>query len=248
MFCSKCGKELADDAVFCIKCGFKVGTDCAEDVAEVEENPIVVEEKKDTPAPPPVVEEQQPKKKRGGKIFLLLLIIAAIIFGAPYITPFVLDLVGGVTIGGVTYGGPAEYYSVNDVIDTENFTFQILDVRFVESADFSTFEGNETATAPNAQGETILYLKFSITNKGNKDISLFTDPVKVLVGDIVYDDTNAVINYYCIEKDDNDGEIAPLATKTYNYCVFNLPGAVLENTDTSVTIELYGKDYVINLY
>ncbi len=241
MFCMKCGKELPDDAVFCVKCGYQVGAEGTEEAEPAKVIPEVVDEKPVEPTPPPVVEEKKPKKKKGGKIFLLILLVAALVLGRQYILPYINMMTGG------KVGGATEYYTVNDVIDNEDFTLQITDARFVESADFSTFEGNETATAPNAQGETTLFLKFSVTNKGNKEISLFTDPITVLVGDIVYDDTNAVIKYYCIEKDDVDGDIAPLATKTYNYCVFNLPGGVLESTDTSVKVSFYGNNYIISL-
>lgn len=30
MFCSKCGQKLMDDAIFCFKCGYKVGTSISE--------------------------------------------------------------------------------------------------------------------------------------------------------------------------------------------------------------------------
>ena len=239
MFCLKCGTELPDDAAFCVKCGYKIGeaisgekeTNCDGKPQETSIEDTEIREDKI---------EKNPKKKKKGKkgliiVLLLLLCIPAAIYGL-----YELNSSAKKDI---------EYMSENTIAETKNYSFRFIDARFVDSADFGTLEGNETATTPNERGETTLYLKFELENKGNETISLHTTPFEIIVDDeIVYDSSNTVMDFRCIETDDANGEIAPLSKKTYNYCVFNLPGALIKSTNISVKFELYGKTYIYHLY
>ena len=237
MFCSKCGTELADDAVFCIKCGYKIGEAISRENETVSDDTVHETSIEDIEIREEI--DKKPKKKKKGKkgliALLLVICIPAGIYGAYEVYSSAKKSV--------------EYTSENYIEETKNYTFRVTDARFVDSVDYGTLEGNETATTPNERGETTLFLKFEIENKGNETISLRETPFEVIVDDeIVYDSSNTVMEFYCIETDDVNGEIAPLSKKTYNYCVFNLPGALIKSTDVSIKFELYGKTYICHLF
>ncbi|MBR3927436.1 MAG: zinc-ribbon domain-containing protein [Clostridia bacterium] len=73
MFCSKCGKQLADDANFCPVCGAAVKRD--ESVSEVKPAEVQVKEAKTVKT----VAEKKKGKKKAFKIIIILAAIAAII-------------------------------------------------------------------------------------------------------------------------------------------------------------------------
>lgn len=239
MFCSKCGMELADDAVFCMKCGYKIGEAISRE-KEINSDDITQEIATEVNEVGIAEAEKKPKNKKKGKkglvvVLLLLLCISVAIYGLYELNSSAKKDV--------------EYMNENYIAETKNYSFRFIDARFVDSADFGTLEGNETAITPNERGETTLYLKFELENKGNETISLHTTPFEIIVDDeIVYDSSNTVMDFHCIETDDANGEIAPLSKKTYNYCVFNLPGTLIKSTNISVKFELYGKTYIYHLY
>lgn len=99
MFCSKCGKEIADDSVFCKECGYKIG-DAIEQPQKIRYAQADAPEKSVESAPvretktasaEEVHSEKTSKKKSGKKVFLGLLVGVALLAAGFFIFIFSYD-------------------------------------------------------------------------------------------------------------------------------------------------------------
>ncbi len=84
MFCTKCGKEIDDDAMFCPECGAKVGQKQSDDTAEEK---LSNQEKKDSSV------GNTKKKKKPFKTIIAgaILLLALVATGAWYVYPYSFD-------------------------------------------------------------------------------------------------------------------------------------------------------------
>ena len=260
MFCSSCGKEISDTAKFCKHCGYNLVDEVQEATPETSAEPI--QKTSSVPTVPPVnattvvntnepkEEVVKPKKKRKGcsVVFLifLLLVLGGVIFLASTGTFFGISFGGGSSGGGLNVDNTI--YHVGDTITTGDFSFTINEFMYVDSVYSGTLEHDGIpATEPNAQGNTIAWFNFTVENTGSETIDLHFTPLKLVVGDATFDESNAYIDWYCFETDDINSQIAPYATRNYNYAIYNVPGGVLGQTETYAEIEIYGTTYRISL-
>ena len=247
MFCSNCGKEINNSANFCKYCGCKLmdePRDCQQDNSEqISSAPPIVKALSPDNTSASKGEDVKPKKK---KHIVMVVILILVLSGA------VCSLLyTGFTFGEISFVGLKEsntVYNIGETITTNDFSFTVNEFLFVDSVKSGTLEhDNIPATGPNAQGNTIAWFNFTIDNYGDETINLFFNPLKLVVEDSVFDDSNAVIQQYCIEMDDASTEVAPYALRHYNYAIFNVPAGVLGNGETYAEIELYGRTYKIKL-
>lgn len=266
MFCSSCGKEISDTAKFCKHCGYNLVDEVQEATPETSAEPI--QKTSSVPTVPPVnattvvntnepkEEVVKPKKKRKGCSVVFLMFLLLVLGGVIYLSSVGFSF-GGLSFGGGSSGGGSSsgglnvdntIYHVGDTITTGDFSFTINEFMYVDGVYSGTLEHDGIpATGPNAQGNTIAWFNFTIENTGSETIDLHFTPLKLVVGDATFDDSNAYIDWYCFETDDINSEIPPYATKNYNSAIFNVPGGVIGQTETYAEIELYGTTYRISL-
>lgn len=274
MYCTNCGKEISDTAKFCQFCGAQkegiegVKTEAVPAETMLSAQPSVPPMNTQQSVPPmntqpgvppmnvpvtpqvnagatvPAQPQEKPKKKKGRIVVLVVLIL--VLIGVIAIGGLPAVLFGG-SMSGIGSSVDSTVYSVGETISTADFSFTINEFAFVDYVVYGTNEPGNVATGPNDQGETIAWFNLTIENYGNETIDLKMQPISIRVGDIVYDWSNTHTDIYCIEKDDVSSDIAPLATKNFNYAIFNIPAGVLNTSGVYAEVEIYGTIYTIQL-
>jgi hypothetical protein len=73
---------------------------------------------------------------------------------------------------------------------------------------------------------------------------MFNGP-KLVAGEIVYDGTtNGFAQHHCITTDDASSSVSPLENKEFNYCIFNIPTAMMNQENLEIHMTLGGEKYV----
>lgn len=140
--------------------------------------------------------------------------------------------------------------TVGESFATDDFSYTVKDFQFVNSVSMGDYyyDLEDVVSAGEADSYIIAFFNFEIENTGSEAINLiFSKPVLV-AGDIEYDGSqNGDSEFYCITSDDNDYEISPLEKKEYNYCIFNIPASLMNQSTIQLKIEIYGKECIYTI-
>ena len=170
---------------------------------------------------------------------LALLLVAVMLFG--------MTACGGAEDKGSDSSEAVQKKSVGESFVTKDFTFTVKDFQFVESVSMGDYGYSKSniVTGNHSDDTVIAYIRFSINNTGSKTYDITFNGPKLVAGEIVYDGTmNGVARSHCITTDDASSSVSPLENKEFNYCIFNIPTAMMNQEGLEIHMTLGGVECI----
>lgn len=139
--------------------------------------------------------------------------------------------------------------TVGETFVTDKFSLTVSDFQFVRAANFDYSYDFEDIVTSGYDGDTVTaYFRFQINNTGSDTYELFFIKPSLVAGDIVYDGSlNGVSMSHCITTDDASSTISPLENKEFNYCIFNIPTAMMDQASLELHFPIGGTTYVYTI-
>lgn len=140
-----------------------------------------------------------------------------------------------------------EKKSVGESFVTKDFTFTVSDFQFVESVSMGDYyyDQEDVVTGNHSNDTIVVYIRFNVKNTGSSTYNITFNGPKLVSGDIVYDGVvNGFAQSHCITTDDASSSVSPLENKEFNYCIFNVPTAMMEQDSLEIHMTLGGVECV----
>ena len=133
-----------------------------------------------------------------------------------------------------------EAKAVGESFVTDKFTLTLSDFQFVRATGLDYSYKTENIVTESYDSDTVIaYFRFNINNTGSNTYQLFLATPTLVAGDIRYDGhLNGFAKYHCITTDDASGTISPLENKEFNYCIFEIPTAIMSQPSLALEFEL----------